>query len=90
MDNEKKLHIKCPNCQFDLSELFNTPQKIIANFEIANELPLGTLKSRTRNSYVIKIKKEVIKVLRGAGYSYNTIGEALNRNHETIMYLDKK
>ncbi len=44
---------------------------------------------RRRLRHVVQARAELVRVLRGKGWSYPAIGEKLGRDHTSVMHLAK-
>lgn len=57
-------------------------------FQRATEMrcPIARLRSATRSQSAVEARWAIAKEAHALGYSYSTIGRALNRDHTTIMH----
>lgn len=51
-----------------------------------NRVWVGDARSNRKTDRLVAVRQIIATQARAAGYSYPTIGRALNRDHSTIMY----
>jgi chromosomal replication initiation ATPase DnaA len=51
---------------------------------------LSELRSPNRRKDLVTLRKLIVAVLRGAGFSYPVIGRALDRDHSTLIQNQRK
>jgi chromosomal replication initiation ATPase DnaA len=66
------------------------PIKLIAKIEQDYGLEKGTLASPSRERFYVNIRAKTVKKLRKMGLSYPMIGRLLNRDHTSIIHLNRR
>jgi len=57
--------------------------------EIINEVFLVDIETKSSKRVVVDARKVYSKILRDSGYSYELIGETINKDHATIIHYVK-
>ena len=64
-----------------------TPQEITIKIAQKYGLTADHITGKSRDKWIVKARREVCEELYAKGMSSKTIGNFLNRNHTSILYL---
>jgi chromosomal replication initiation ATPase DnaA len=68
----------------------NEAQKILEDVANTSKIPLWRILSKDRTDRVVTAREIAAKRMRQIGMTLEDIGEAINRNHATVIHLIEK